>query len=128
MTDVAALGPAVPRPARIPPSAVHDFDFFPAPAYLADPHQRILELAETAPPVFRTPRNGGHSMFINHSANFRAWRDTESFTGRVVTQAQMTALMAQLPPGTPHIPEAVPIKFHGGNVIGVDTLTPVWDA
>jgi hypothetical protein len=71
MTDVATLGAVAPEPAHFPDSALYDFDFFCDSAYLADPHRRILELVNTAPPV--------------------------------------------------------PPTFHDGPVIGVDTLTLVWD-
>jgi cytochrome P450 len=111
MTDGAKLSPAVSKPAHVPDSAVYDFDFFRDSAYLADPHKRILELVRTAPPVFWTPRNGGHWMFLSHAANFRASRDTESFTSQFVTEEQMKAFVAQLPPGTPRLPMAVPINL-----------------
>jgi cytochrome P450 len=111
MTDVLGLSPLASKPTHVPESAVFDFDFFRDPAYLADPHQRVLELVRTAPPVFWTPRNGGHWMFLSHSANFNASRDTESFSSQFVTEAQMRALRAQLPPGTPHIPSAAPINL-----------------
>ncbi|HMK87992.1 MAG TPA: cytochrome P450 [Steroidobacteraceae bacterium] len=107
----ATLSPAVPKPPHIPDSAVVDFDFFRDPAYLADPHRRILELVRTAPPVCWTPRNGGHWMFLSHAANFRAARDPQSFSSQFVTEEQMKAFVAQLPAGTPHIPQAVPINL-----------------
>jgi hypothetical protein len=72
MADVATLSTAVSKPVHVPDSAVYDFDFFRDPAYLADPHKRILELVRTAPPVVWTPRNGGHWMFLSHGPNFRA--------------------------------------------------------
>jgi cytochrome P450 len=111
MTDVATLSPAVPRPAHIPDAAVYDFDMFHDPSYLADPHQRILDLVRTAPPVFWTPRNGGHWMFLSHAANFNAARDVESFSSEFVAQSQIQAMLARLPPGTPHIPQPFPINI-----------------
>jgi hypothetical protein len=51
MNHAATLSPAAPRPAHIPEGAVYDFDMFLDPAYLADPHERILELLRTAPPA-----------------------------------------------------------------------------
>jgi cytochrome P450 len=111
MSHLAPLSPAVSRPAHVPETAVYDFDFFRDPAYLSDPHRRVLELVRTAPAVFWTPRNGGHWMFLSHGAVFKASRDTETFTSQFVTEAQMKAFMAQLPPGTPHIPQAVPINL-----------------
>src|SRR5579859_7873207 len=111
MSDLASLSPAVPKPSHVPAAAVYDFDFFRDPAYLADPHRRVLELVRSAPPVFWTPRNGGHWMFLSHGAVFKASRDTQSFTSQFLSEAQMKAFVAQLPPGTPHIPQAVPINL-----------------
>jgi cytochrome P450 len=111
MTEAAKLSPAVAKPAHIPDSAVCDFDYFRDPAYLIDPHKRVLELVGTAPPIFWTPRNGGHWMFMSHAANFKASRDTQSFSSQFVSADQMKAFMAQLPPGTPRVPLAVPINL-----------------
>ena len=62
------LSPAVEQPEHVPDSLVYDFDIFRDPAYVADPHAPILELIEVAPPVFWTPRNGGHRMLMSHTA------------------------------------------------------------
>jgi cytochrome P450 len=110
MSQAAAMSQAVPIPAHIPELAVYDFDMFRDPALLADPHARILELIRTAPPVFWTPRNGGHWMLMSHAANFKASRDTESFSSAFVTREQLEAIRAKMPPGTPHIPMATPIN------------------
>lgn len=107
----ASLSAAVPKPEHIPVSVIYDFDFFRDPAYLIDPHKRISELVRSAPPVFWTPRNGGHWMFLSHAANFKASRDPETFSSRFVTAEQIQAFAAQLPPGTPRIPMAVPINL-----------------
>jgi cytochrome P450 len=111
MSDAVTLSPAVSRPAHIPESAVYDFDMFLDPGYLADPHKRVMELIKTAPPVMWTPRNGGHWMFLSHGACFKAARDIDSFTSRFVTREQLEAIRAKMPPGTPHIPNAVPINL-----------------
>jgi cytochrome P450 len=110
MSSAPALSPAVAKPAHVPPAAVYDFDMFADPAFRADPHQRILDLVRSAPPVFWTPRNGGHWMLLSHGANFTAARDTEAFTSQFATEAQLKAIQARMPPGTPHIPHAVPIN------------------
>jgi cytochrome P450 len=111
MSHAASLSLAVPRPAHIPETAVYDFDMFRDPPFLADPHRRILELVTTAPPVFWTPRNGGHWMFLSHAANFKASRDTDSFTSQFVSREQLEAIRAKMPPGTPHLPLATPINL-----------------
>src|SRR5438309_216793 len=110
MTEVATLtpaaeqlSPAVPRPPHIPDSVVYDFDMFRDPDYLKDPHTRILDILSKAPPVFWTPRNGGHWMIWGHKANFEASRDVETFSSEVIPRAQMQAMLAAMPPGSPHI-------------------------
>lgn len=110
MSAGATLSPPVPRPDHVPEAAMYDFDMFHDPAYLADPHSRILEMAATVPPVFWTPRNGGHWMLMSHAANFEASRDTDTFSSEIVPRAQIKAMMAALPPGAPHIPQPVPIN------------------
>src|SRR5258708_19731661 len=108
MSHAARVSPAAPRPAHIPESAVYDFDMFLDPAYLADPHKRILELLGPGPPVLWTPRNGGHWMFLSHGANFKASRDTESFTSPSVTPHQLPPIRPNLPPGPPPLPPPLP--------------------
>jgi cytochrome P450 len=115
MTEAAAVSEAVPTPDHIPESIVYDFDMFHDPAYVTDPHQRIIDLVKNAPPVFWTPRNGGHWMMLSHAANFEAARDTESFSSEMVPYEQVEAILASLPPGTPHIPRAYPINLDPPN-------------
>ncbi len=110
MSAAATLSTAVPQPAHVPDSLVYDFDMFRDPAYVADPHERIIDLVKNAPPVFWTPRNGGHWMLLSHSANFNASRDTEKFSSEFIPRAEMAAMKAKLPPGMPHIPQPVPIN------------------
>lgn len=110
MSQSVTVSPSVSKPAHVPDSLVYDFDMFADPAYVADPHQRVLDLLKNAPPIFWTPRNGGHWMFISHAANFDAARDTESFSSEMVPQAVIKQRLAQMPPGAPHIPQPVPIN------------------
>jgi cytochrome P450 len=110
MSAVSNLSPLAPKPAHVPDSLVYDFDMFRDPAYVADPHQRVLDLVKNAPPVFWTPRNGGHWMLMSHAANFKASRDTESFSSEFIKRDEMAAMLAKLPPGMPHIPNPVPIN------------------
>lgn len=53
------MSKVVERPAHIPEQAVFDFNFRLDEGLIANPHQRVLELLDTAPRVFWTPRNGG---------------------------------------------------------------------
>jgi cytochrome P450 len=111
MTQTAQLSNAVPQPAHIPDSVVYDFDMFLDPAYLRDPHQRVLDLGKQAPPVFWTPRNGGHWILQGHAANFEAARDTEAFSSEIMPHEMIEKILSQLPPDMPHIPRAYPINL-----------------
>jgi len=110
MSEVATLSPAVEKPEHVPASAVYDFDYYNDPGLVADAHNRILEIARNAPPVFWTPRNGGHWVLRSHAAVFKASRDYESFTSEFVPQEKIRAMMAALPPGAPHILQPIPIN------------------
>lgn len=110
MSAGATLSPAVPRPDHVPEAAMYDFDMFHDPEYLVDPHRRILDMMGKVPSVFWTPRNGGHWMIMSHAANFEASRDPETFSSEIVPRAQIKAMMAALPPGSPRIPQPVPIN------------------
>ena len=107
----AQLSPAVPKPDHVPEALVYDFDMRADPALCADPHTRVLDLIANQPPIFWTPRNGGHWMFISHEANFKAARDTETFSSSFLPPEQMAAMKAMLPPDIGHIPTAVPINL-----------------
>jgi cytochrome P450 len=109
MSEAAALSPAVPKPDHVAERFVYDFDQFRDPAYLDNPHARIREMIGQAPPVFWTPRNGGHWMIIGHEAVFKASRDWDSFTSEMVPLAQIEAMTAAMPAGSPHIPLPLPI-------------------
>ncbi len=111
MTKAATLSEAVPQPGHIPDSVVYDFDMFLDPAYLIDPHKRVLDLVEHAPPVFWTPRNGGHWILQGHAANFEAARDTESFSSEIMPHEMIEKILSQLPRDMPHIPRAYPINL-----------------
>jgi cytochrome P450 len=105
------MTPAIPKPDHVPDALVCDFDLHNDPGLLADPHVRILELQRTAPPVFWSPRNGGGWVIQSHAANYEASRDTQTFSSAFLTPEQREAMLATLPPGTPHIPSAVPINL-----------------
>jgi cytochrome P450 len=111
MTETVSISEAVARPDHVPESLVYDFDMFMDPGYRTDPHGRILEMVDEAPPVFWTPRNGGHWMLIGHNANFEAARDTEAFSSEMIPHAQLQELLAQMPADQPRIPVAYPINL-----------------
>lgn len=111
MTEAAALSPAVPKPDHIPDAAVYDFDMFRDPGLKRDAYARALELTREAPPVFWTPRNGGHWMIAGHKAVFDASRDPASFTSEVVPYEKVKQMRAALSPGAPHILQPTPITM-----------------
>jgi hypothetical protein len=76
MTVVAEFIPHRCEPARIPDSALSDFDVFRNPTHLAVPSRRIREMLKAAPLVSQTPCNADDWMFISDSAGFRASHDT----------------------------------------------------
>ncbi|MFC4595755.1 cytochrome P450 [Sphingobium tyrosinilyticum] len=105
-----ALSPVSPRPDHVPEEAVYDFDMYLDPALLTDPHERVRELLRDAPPVFWTPRNGGHWVVTGYAENYAASRDTESFSSQLMPTEQAIAIMEQLPPGVHH-PSPTPITM-----------------
>jgi cytochrome P450 len=110
MTSEALLSPAVPKPGHVCDSRVFDFDMFSDPAYIANPHARLLDLLQNAPPIFWTPRNGGHWIFLDYASNFDAARDTDTFSSEMWPRALIAEFMATLPPGTPRIPQTIPVS------------------
>lgn len=111
MTQAAMQSELTPTPEHIPAALVYDFDMFFDPAYCEDPHKRVLDLIDNAPPVFWTPRNGGHWMLVSHKANFEAARDTEGFSSEVIPYEQMEDLLKQMAGDMGHIPRAYPINL-----------------
>jgi cytochrome P450 len=104
MPEDIQLSPTAPRPGHVPSGAVYDFDFYADPAMRKNPHDRVLEITRDAPPVFWTPRNGGHWIIRGHSAVFKASRQPELFTVEIVPYSEIQAIKAKLKPG-----EAVPL-------------------
>jgi cytochrome P450 len=110
--NAAAQSPLAPQPSHVPDSVVYDFDAYRDPGLLDNPPRRIAEMVKQAPPVFWTPRNGGHWIIQGYEALFNAYRDPESFSSQFrMTPAQQQAIMARLPAGTTRIPQARPINL-----------------
>jgi cytochrome P450 len=86
--------PFAPKGAdHVPADLIVDFDFFDMPADLSDPVQLWHGLVERgAPPIFYTPRNGGHWVFLRYADIVDAYRDHEIFSTR----------KAQIPPIEPY--------------------------
>ncbi|CAN5182798.1 cytochrome P450 [soil metagenome] len=67
-------------PDHIRPDHVVDFDFYNDPRYHPDVHEGLAKLVAESPPVFWTPRYGGHWVAVGHAALFQIVRDTDNFS------------------------------------------------
>jgi cytochrome P450 len=101
----------VPKPAHVPDAAVFKFDMYLDAGLVKNPHQRILELQQEAPPVFWTPHNGGHWMVIGHNEVFEAQRDWQKFSSKFDTPERVAEIQAAIPPGGRRAVEQTPITL-----------------
>lgn len=62
-----------------------DFDYQVGPALQADVHAAYLELKRQAPPVFWTPRNGGHWVTTSSAACIRVLQHPEIFSSQFLS-------------------------------------------
>ena len=77
-------------PVHVPEDLIRDFDFFDMPADVSDPVQIWHGLIQKgAPPIFYTPRNGGHWVFLRYADIAEAYRNHEIFS---TTKAQVPPL------------------------------------
>lgn len=68
-------------PAHVPPHLVYDFDFNTAPTLTATPQWDVTKkLAAEAPPIFFTPRNGGHWVVTTAADTVEMYRNYEVFS------------------------------------------------
>jgi cytochrome P450 len=102
------LSPSADKPAHVPESLVYDFDFNADPAYVENPHARVLDLIEHAPGIFWTPRNGGHWVVLPYQAQLDAFRNWEVFSSEHFSPEEYDAMMALLPPEQ-RVPAPIPI-------------------
>jgi cytochrome P450 len=72
----------LPVPEHVPPNLVFDFDVYTAPELDQDPHRTMVELlqAKKVPPIFFTPRNGGHWIIVGAEEGLEMLRDFERFS------------------------------------------------
>lgn len=109
MNEQTSVSAMAPIPDHVPEAIVFDFDMYRDPDLLTNPLPRILDLLKTAPPIFWTPRNGGHWIFLSHASNFDAARDTDAFSNEAIPYEQIQAMKAQMPPDAPQIPLPFPL-------------------
>lgn len=101
METAAKLSPAAPRPDHVPAALEYDFDFYFDPGLIEKGHDRVLEVVKEAPPVFWTPRHGGHWIMRGHQAIFDASRDYESFSNSPFSPEELKEIIDSLPPDHP---------------------------
>lgn len=111
MAEQPPMSPAVPKPDHVPDAVVYDFDLHKDPDLMEDAHARILQLVREAPPVFWTPRNGGHWMIQGHAEVMKASKDWDTFTSEFISMDQLRQMNASLPEGAPKIYVATPINL-----------------
>jgi cytochrome P450 len=97
------------RPAHVPESVLFDFDYFRDEGLFVDPHERILRLVYEAPPLFWTPRNGGHWIAMGYQEAFRIMREPETFSSALIPP-QMAGVMPKERDGR-RIPLMTPIMM-----------------
>jgi cytochrome P450 len=101
MSNTAKISPIAPTPEHVPASRVYDFDFYYDPGLIAKGHDRALEVTKEAPPIFWTPRQGGHWIMQGHKAIFEASRDTERFGNGPISFEELQAILKSLPADYP---------------------------
>src|SRR5271163_2538514 len=69
-------------PAHIPRELVFDFDYMDDARFKKDLHAGVLSLVEQAPPIFYTPRYGGHWVATTPQAIQDITRNTGLFSSR----------------------------------------------
>lgn len=113
---MAAHPPTVAKPAHVADALVYDFDHFHDPGLIERGYDRLLEVVRDAPPVFWTPRNGGHWIIKSHAAVFEASRAPERFTTMPIPWDTMQAMIAATPEGQPKplipAPNSVDPPYH----------------
>lgn len=102
--------PPVARPAHIPASAVYDFDIY-RDISPDKPHDSVLQLLQDAPPLFWTPRNGGHWLVLSYADAQTVFRTPEVFSSALVAPETMEAMLASMPAGSPRPPIPTPLMM-----------------
>lgn len=84
-------------PAHVPQHLVYDFDFLNDPRLSADIHQGVETVVREAPPIFYTPRNGGHWVLARYQVIADAARDTGLFSSHQMSMPRMADEPVQIP-------------------------------
>jgi cytochrome P450 len=102
------LSPPTDKPEHVPESLVYDFDYNADPAYLKNPHARVVDLMEKAPSIFWTPRNGGHWVVLSYEAMRDAFANHQVFSSEHFPPELFETMMASLPEDE-RLPAPIPI-------------------
>lgn len=74
-----------PAPDHVPAELMVDFDFFAIPEGVTDPAEIWHDLVRRGvPPIFYTPRNGGHWVFLDYADIVAAYRDHAVFSNHQI--------------------------------------------
>lgn len=102
MSEAAGSNRALaPKPDHVPDALVHDFDLYCVPGADVDVHLAFRDLQEKAPPIFWTPRNGGHWVATRADDIVAMQRDYRHFSHERIV----------LPPMPPEVPRQIPLEM-----------------
>ena len=76
------MSAAAPIPSHVAATRVFDFDIYEDPQLKTDLHAAYARLHAQAPPLFYTPRNGGHWMVLSSDIMSEIVKDPEHFSAR----------------------------------------------
>lgn len=92
--------PEVAKPDHVPYEHVYDFDYSHGLEFQTDPFAYAAKIIAEAPPVFWTPRNGGHWLITGFNAVLKAARDWETFSSVIMSKEMLAMLQTSFPPGS----------------------------
>ncbi len=96
-------------PEHIRPDQIYPFDIYQDPRLLRDVHLGYREMAQEAPEIFYTPKNGGHWLVTSYDLVEKVVRDAANFSNREIeipkTESPFVAIPINLDP-----PEHTPYR------------------
>ncbi len=89
-----------PPPDHVPAELMVDFDFFAIPPGVTDPAEIWHDLVRRGvPPIFYTPRNGGHWVFLDYADIVAAYRDHATFSNHQIQTPNIEPFPVMQPNG-----------------------------
>jgi cytochrome P450 len=86
-----------PVPEHVPAHLVYDFDYIYDERLVREPHERMRSLIAEAPPLFYSPRYGGHWVVLRKKALADITRDTAAFSSRSLGIPPASKVMDLIP-------------------------------